>query len=158
MTTTMHALNANRTPQVDEALEKISALLSREDHALSLRDEAGDQVVLPAEVIEAFSQVIAALRARKPTVFYPQQAMVTTEQAATFLHVSRPYLIKLLDEGKIPYSMTGSHRRIQFQDLAAFKVEWDRKRDAAFRELIRISEEAGLYDMEQTMDIDFRSK
>lgn len=158
MTTKMHTFKPAQTTEADEALDKLATLLSKGDQPLSLSDGQGGQVTLPAEAIEAFGQVIAALRARKPTVLYPQRALLTTQQAADFLYVSRPYVIKLLDEGKLPYSMTGTHRRILFKDLADFKVVWDREREAAFQDLVRISEEFGLYDMDQTMDIDFRSK
>jgi excisionase family DNA binding protein len=103
---------------------------------------------LPPEAIEAFSQVIDALRARKPTVFYPQQALLTTQQAADFLYVSRPYVIKLLDEGKLPYSMTGTHRRVLFEDLVSYKAEMKAIQRAGIEEIIRISEEAGLYDLD----------
>jgi excisionase family DNA binding protein len=148
MTTTMHTFKEARTHEADEALKKVAALLSGSDQTLILSDKQGGKVVLPSEAIEAFSQVIDALRARKPTVFYPKQALLTTQQAADYLGVSRPYLIQLLDDGKIPYSMVGTHRKILYEDLADYRAEMKRVQHAAIAEIIRISEEAGLYELE----------
>jgi excisionase family DNA binding protein len=148
MTTTMHTFKEARTHEADEALKKVAALLSGSDQTLILSDKQGGKVVLPSEAIEAFSQVIDALRARKPTVFYPKQALLTTQQGADYLGVSRPYLIQLLDDGKIPYSMVGTHRKILYEDLADYRAEMKRVQHAAIAEIIRISEEAGLYELE----------
>lgn len=146
MSTTMHTLKPAQTAKADEALAEIASLLSQSDQALSLSDGQGGQVALPAEVVDAFRQVIAALETRKPTVFYPQQALLTTQQAADFLGVSRPYLIRLLDEGRIPYSLTGSHRRIAYEDALAYMKIQDVERRRALKRLTRLSEELGLYD------------
>jgi excisionase family DNA binding protein len=143
----MHAFKPAQTPEADEALARIADLLSSNAQPLSLSDGQGGQVALPAEAVDAFIQVIAAIRARKPAVLYPQQALLTTQQAADFLHVSRPYVIKLLDEGKLPYSMTGTHRRILFKDLARYRAEMKAIQRAGIEEIVRISEEAGLYDL-----------
>jgi excisionase family DNA binding protein len=65
--------------------------------------------------------------------------------------VSRPYVIKLIDEGVLPVRMVGSHRRIPYADLAAYKLEQSARSKAAMTELMRISEEMGLYDDPQPM-------
>lgn len=148
MTTTMRTLKPGQTTEANDALDEIATLLSHNDQALSLTDGQGGRVALPAEVVDAFSQVIAALQAKKPMVLYPKKALLTTQQAAGFLGVSRPYLIQLLDEGKIPHTMTGSHRRILYADLASYRAEMKKTQRAALEEIVRISEEAGLYDLE----------
>ena len=71
---------------------------------------------------------------------------LTTQQAADILNVSRLFLVKLLDEGAIPYIKVGSHRRIRFKDLIIYKEHRDRKRRKLLDQLIEMTEEAGLYE------------
>ena len=73
----------------------------------------------------------------------PANAELTTAQAAQVLNVSRPFLIKMLDEGKIEFRMVGSHRRIRADSLRAFKAQDDLRRRDAFAEMVALSQELG---------------
>jgi excisionase family DNA binding protein len=70
---------------------------------------------------------------------------LTTQQAADFLNVSRPYLIGLLEADEIPYRRVGTHRRIRFEDLREYRRRDDLKRLQAADELTQLSQELGLY-------------
>ncbi|HXR65046.1 MAG TPA: helix-turn-helix domain-containing protein, partial [Ktedonobacteraceae bacterium] len=72
--------------------------------------------------------------------------ILTTQEAADILHVSRPYLIKLLEEGEMPFTKVGLHRRIRFKDLRDYQKRRKEERRAALREMAHISQELGLYD------------
>ncbi len=76
----------------------------------------------------------------------PYSKLLTTNQGAELLNVSRPYLIRLLEAGKIPYQKVGSHRRIRFDDLMAYRATRDAERRRALAKLTRLSGEYGLYD------------
>lgn len=75
----------------------------------------------------------------------PDSAELTTQQAAEFLNVSRPYLIKLLESEQIPFRLVGTHRRIKFRDLREYRNRDDLDRRRAADELTQLSQELGLY-------------
>ncbi|TVQ44271.1 MAG: helix-turn-helix domain-containing protein [Gloeocapsa sp. DLM2.Bin57] len=76
----------------------------------------------------------------------PVRAELTTHQAAELLNVSRPYLIKLLEQGHIPYRKVGSHRRIPTQPLLEYKAKEEEKANCALDEIVSLTEKLGLYD------------
>lgn len=81
----------------------------------------GEQVELPPEMYRVLLQVIEAMRANLAVTVVPQAQTLTTQQAADLLGVSRPTVVKLLDEGKVPYERVGTHRRILLRDLLAYR-------------------------------------
>ena len=57
------------------------------------------------------------------------------------LNVSRPHLVKLLEDGVLPFHRTGKHRRVRFADLMRYKDARDRAAEQAMGELARQSQE-----------------
>ena len=76
----------------------------------------------------------------------PVHMELTTQEAADLLNVSRQYLVRLLEDGAMPFTKTGTHRRIRFGDLMAYKRARDATRRQGLKRLTRLSEELGLYD------------
>ena len=74
----------------------------------------------------------------------PLHAEMTTQQAADILNVSRPYLITLLEKGELRYTKVGTHRRIQFKDLMAYKDKIKEQSSNAMDELVKIAQENNL--------------
>ncbi len=71
----------------------------------------------------------------------PLHAELTTQEAAEFLNVSRPHVIRLLETGKMKHRKVGTHRRIRFSDLQEFKKRQDQESDAALEELAKQAQE-----------------
>jgi excisionase family DNA binding protein len=79
----------------------------------------------------------------------PADRMLTSQQAADFLNVSRTYLVRLLDEGKIPCERVGRHRRVALADLVTFGAARRRERRQHLHNLIELSRQYGLYDKDE---------
>jgi excisionase family DNA binding protein len=106
----------------------------------------GEEVPLPAEVYRVLLQVVDVMRQGKATLVAPQGLLLTTQEAADFLGVSRPTLVKLLEDGAIPFEKPNRHRRVRLQDLIDFQERRRSERRAALNELTEEASEAGIYD------------
>jgi excisionase family DNA binding protein len=104
-----------------------------------------DALVVPREAAVLLAQVLGYLANGEGVTVMPDSAELTTQQAAEFLNVSRPYLIKLVETGEIPFRLVGTHRRVRFRDLREYKNRDDLQRRRAADELTQLSEELGLY-------------
>jgi excisionase family DNA binding protein len=91
------------------------------------------------------SQVITAMRAGRAITVAPLAQRLTTQEAADLLGISRPTMIKLLDDGKLPFEQPGRHRRIRLDDLLAYRDERRQERGKALDELVRQTDALGLY-------------
>jgi excisionase family DNA binding protein len=144
-------MTATAEPGVVFPPENLSALLDlarfldlHTEPALLLGPD-GEQVPLPEEIYRVLVSVVAALREGKVITIVPQTQRLTTQEAADFLGVSRPTLVKLLDEGKIPYEQPARHRRVQFTDLLRYLDQRRVARAAALDRMTEDASEAGIY-------------
>lgn len=117
-----------------------------DDDIVRILGETGDTepLVLPRPTVEMFAAILAALAAGQGVQLMPLNGVVTTQQAADMLNVSRPYLIGLLEQGEIPYTLVGRHRRITMDDVMEYKRRDDRRRRAAATALTELDEDLGL--------------
>lgn len=116
----------------------------------ALVDADGHRVEIPSPVYEALRQVVTAMASGQGVTIAPHNTMLTTQEAADFLGISRPTLVRLLTDGQIPHEMRGRHRRVMLADLLDYQ---DRSRDdrrAALSEMVREGETAGMYDLDPT--------
>jgi excisionase family DNA binding protein len=140
------------TPEVTEQARSALRVLSelppkRPAPLIRVQPEGGDEgvsVTVPREAFELFLEVLGQMANGNAVTIVPVHAELTTQQAADILNVSRPFLIGLLDEGKIPYRLVGAHRRIKFADLMAFKDADNRRRQEALDELTDEAQKLGL--------------
>lgn len=102
-------------------------------------------VPLPGTVVQLLRQLVGTLAKGDALALVAVQQELTTQQAADLLNVSRQYLVRLLDEGKLPFRKTGTHRRLKLEDVLSYKRQRDSSRANALDELSRMTQEAGGY-------------
>ncbi|WP_137934541.1 helix-turn-helix domain-containing protein [Mesorhizobium comanense] len=135
-------------PSADDAelAAQASRQLSRGKHeGAELRVQVGNETLrLPNSVGDLLYRLLTEMGQGNAVTVIPVHAELTTQEAADYLNVSRPYLIRLLEEGKLPFSLVGTHRRVKFSDLAAYRgrAEDDRKR--VMDELAAQAQELGM--------------
>ena len=105
-------------------------------------------IELPDVVFHHLVRVIRNMTEGKAVVLLPENEVFTTQAAADFLGVSRPFLVSLLDQGALPHHLVGSHRRVYRKDLMAYRSERDRERRKNLDALTSKIEQAGFYDSE----------
>ena len=116
-------------------------LLSRyaqENQPLTLRVIDADQaepIELPAGAVAMLMDILDAMAAGRGITLIPENAELTTVEAADILNVSRPFLIKLLEEGQIPYRKVGRHRRVRLEDVMNYKKAIDQEREEVLDQL-----------------------
>jgi excisionase family DNA binding protein len=127
-------------------LDELASLFTEDPGDAAMVAPDGTLVHLPPAVYEVLSQVIAAMRAGRAITVAPLAQRLTTQEAADLLGVSRPTLIKLLEDGRIPFEQPGRHRRIRLDDLLAYRDRRRNERSKALDELVQQTDALGLYD------------
>ena len=118
--------------------------LARRGRPLTVRVKDADQerpIELPAGAVALLMDILDAMAAGRGLTLIPENAELTTVQAAQLLNVSRPFLISLAEGGAIPYHKVGKHRRIRMEDAMAYKASIDRDREAVLDKLAADAQE-----------------
>lgn len=120
------------------------------EHLESLRFQVGEEkkvtqkLLLPATAVRLLLDLLTEMAAGNAITLIPVHAQLTTQQAADVLNVSRPFLVSLLEQGKIPHLKVGTHRRILFEDLMRYKKDIDTERQKALDELVKQAEQLNM--------------
>lgn len=142
MTTTLELPTPEVAEEAESALRQLQPFLKRHNQKhvrVRPEDGAAPTVTVPRQAFALFLEVLGQMANGNAVTIVPVHAELTTQEAANFLNVSRPYLVRLLEEGKLPYRKVGTHRRVMFADLAEY-----RRRDEARRKetMAALAEEA----------------
>jgi excisionase family DNA binding protein len=118
----------------------------QDEDPLEIHVEGDDNEVLvvPRAGAAMLAQVLSILESGQGVTLVPSDALLTTQQAADMLNVSRPYLISLLESGKIDYRKVGRHRRVSFRDLMDYKALSEKDARDAADEASALGQELGL--------------
>lgn len=122
-----------------ESSRILSALTDNGDFRVQL--EGGQQLVLPSAVKTLLTHLLTEMSRGNAVTIIPIHAELTTQEAADFLNISRPFLIGLLEKGEIKFHTVGTHRRIRFEDLTTYKDKKDRESNDAMTELTKQAQE-----------------
>jgi excisionase family DNA binding protein len=136
----VHA-DPEETQEIELLQERIDDIYHRKGKALIIGPPDEEPVEVPASAFDALKFVVDAMAKGQTIVLMPRGSYVTTQQAAELLHVSRPHVVRLCDEGKLPFERVGSHRRLRIEDVLDFKSARAKDRDAKLTELARLSQE-----------------
>src|ERR1700722_11658837 len=131
-----------------ESARQLAPQLAKANGAMQLRvvgpDGGSEAVTIPTAAFRLFVTILAEMASGNAVRLIPHHAELTTQEAADLLNVSRPYLVRLLDDGRIPFRRVGTHRRVLFKDLMTYRTDHTRARRAALDELTRLDQELGL--------------
>ena len=130
-----------------QSSKEIAALLPKkhQDFRLFVREKQREvEITLPFSAVKMLLHILTQMSEGNAVTIIPIHAELSTQEAANLLNVSRPFLVQLLESGKIPFHKVGSHRRIYFRDLQAFKTKMDATSNQVLQDL---AEQAQKLDM-----------
>lgn len=137
------------TPDRDsQNVKEIDDLRAEQEGVAKLVSASGEVRELPHSEYKVVEDLLSFMDRDIRVELLPVHTQLTTQEAAGVLGVSRPHLVKLLEDGKIPYYKVGKHRRIRLDELLVYKERRDSERREALDLIKEESEELDLYDME----------
>jgi excisionase family DNA binding protein len=133
------------------ASESLASLVTHNTAPVTLRfadPRSGEEVeaTLPAAALRVLAAALAQMAEGHPVTLVPLQAELSTQQAAELMGVSRPYFVKLLEQGRIPFRKVGEQRRVRYQDLLRYLEEYQRDAVAAVSEMTAEAQGFGLHE------------
>ena len=131
------------TALAKESSQRLAVYLSHtEGFRLEVKTgTTSEELVLPPSALRLLLRVLIEMGQGNAVTLTPLHAELTTQQAADLLNVSRPHLVKLLDEGTIPSRRVGTHRRVQLEELLNYKRDFQARRQASLEELAALSQD-----------------
>lgn len=127
-----------------ESSRLLAAYLGKGETARVRVIDGDKDITLPVSALHMLVDILNNMAQGNAVTMVPVNAELTTQQAADFLNVSRPHLVKLLEDGKLPFRLVGTHRRVPFKELLAYQQIANEKSRKAADELTRQAQELGL--------------
>ena len=131
-------------PEAAIATRASQVLAPKAEAELKIKLDDGTELTLPKAATRLLHHLLTEMSLGNAVTLIPIHAELTTQEAADYLNVSRPFLIKLLEMNRIPFHMVGTHRRVKFIELEAFRKTAEQKRLAAMEELTGQARELGM--------------
>lgn len=143
----------DKTIQISEQdrqlLEKLGEVINGNERPVLLGRE-GAHIQFPEPVFHHLTQIVRAMLQGQSVSVLAENEAFTTQAAANYLGVSRPHLVKMLEEGMIPFHRVGSHRRVHLIDLRQYQRRRDAERRKSLNAMTKRIEAEGFYEDEYT--------
>lgn len=130
----------------DGDIRQLRSLLSGRERASLIGPGSHRAIELPEPARSLLLQILEEMERGNAVSVVAIGQELSTQQAAEIVGVSRPFFVKLLEAGKLPFHLAGSHRRVYLRDVLEFKTARDRERLASLDRMGEAMEEAGVYD------------
>lgn len=125
-----------------EMLDYIAANLKKSTKVIEIEVSGGKgPIKIPVSALKHLNTIIDLMAQGKAITVNPVDAEITTQEAADLLNVSRPFIVKLLEKGEIPFHKVGSHRRIKLKDFIKYKNRYKKQQREALDELAKQAQE-----------------
>jgi len=155
MTTTQERIRQVLPPsmsprEVEMAQAAQRCIMEALDHSraaaitLTTTDGSHPDVELPPAALKLIGQLLGAMSEGRPIILMPAKREFSTVEAANYLNVSRPFVIKEIEAGRLPHRKVGTHRRVAFEDLAAYAREMGKRQEHALERMAENARELGL--------------
>lgn len=135
-----------------KSLQHMPAMVAKMKHSkerkVTIRfEETGESITVPKRAVALFNKVLEYMADGQTVSVAARSNTITTQQAATLLHVSRPYLVGLLERGVIPFTKVGKHRRVLYTDILSYQQQVEKEREEQLVFLAKQAQELNMgYD------------
>lgn len=131
-------------PALEESLKSLS---KKDTTEIEIEiEETAQKIIVPTMALQLLSRILKDLGEGRPVQIVPIAAEMTTQAAAELLGCSRPHVVKLLEQGRIPFTKIGKHRRVRYEDVMKYRKAMKEAQRQLLKDMMRDDEEAGLYD------------
>ncbi|SQI44054.1 DNA binding domain, excisionase family [Leminorella richardii] len=127
-----------------ELIAHLSTKLDTQRISILDADSKTHTIELPTSALTMLIDILGELAAGNAVQIVPIHAELTTQEAANMLNVSRPHMVKLLEEGRLPFHRAGRHRRVLFSDLMTYKKARERESLDAMQALAEQAQDLGI--------------
>lgn len=132
-------------PALEESLKSLSKKKDTTEIEIEI-EETAQKIIVPTMALQLLTRILKDLGEGRPVQIVPIAAEMTTQAAAEMLGCSRPHVIKLLEQGKIPFTLVGKHRRIKYEDVMKYRMAMKELQKRNLKDMMKDDEDAGLYD------------
>ena len=130
-----------------DSSRRLAGLPTKSHRSLSIRVESdgkGETIPIPLSLFGMVIDILTNMARGNAVTIVPLHAELTTQESADLLNVSRPFVIQLVDAGRLPHRKVGTHRRILFADLLEYKRNSNADCLQALKEMTRQAQELGM--------------